>query len=432
MKIFNETPFVVGHIQSKLEPGQPFMALIVKGTFAFDTRGVCEVLPANRQPKLEKPQRFEDAHGNSHKTDTDLIAFKARTDCLFVGSAFAPQGKPVTSLNVGMAVGPMTKRLSVYGDRDWVRLEDGAATLTDPAPFVEMPIREEYAHGGPKSVHNRHGIGFARLGDKPGDRVKAANIMNVGQGAIAWNKDVPSAGLGALPGNLKPRRDLAGTFDSDWLYRRRPLPPRDFNIEFFNAARPDQQIEGYLRGDERIHLENLHPDIELLHILLPGIGVRCFVHRAMDPIGEAGFEFAEVATNLDTCLVDGTAGTVTLTWRGTLEIMSEKHERVRHILVAVEPVDAPLEIESYHAVLHTRIMERQPRVADEADAAAAREKVEALNRRGVEQAIKTLRAGGAPDALIAKVEKQTSVDAVMKILTDHVEEVAKDLPPPPE
>jgi len=43
---------------------------------------------------------------------------------------------------------------------------------------------------------------------------------------------------------------LAGTYDEKWQKQRCPLPPADFNRAFFNVAPPDQQLDGYLPGEE--------------------------------------------------------------------------------------------------------------------------------------------------------------------------------------
>lgn len=428
MKLYNDTPFAVSRVVSKLEPGQPFLSLVVKGVFALVPDGVCLPLEKDQQPGLGKPEHFEDEHGNSLKTDSDVAAFKPRADCLFVGSGFAPEGRATPALEVTFGVGGMRKKLVLHGDRYWVRTADGAAVLTEPEPFVEMPVREEYAHGGPHSIHNRHGIGFGDLGPEAGSRIRAANVLDTEFGALPWNRDMPSAGFGAVSPTAETRRALGGTYDADWLYRRRPLPPRDFDMAFFNSARPDQQIEGYLSGDEEILLENLHPTIPILRSRLPGIAVRCFAHRIVDLARPDDFEFAEVATNLDTCIVDTSAGTVTLIWRGTLGVVSEKHERIHNMMVVQEPLDRPSTREAYHERLHLKTQPSAAQLRAQEKAAAAQEQVKDLNARGLAEILDTLRKGGAPDTLIAEVEKQESVDGALKVMTEHLEAVGRTLP----
>lgn len=427
MQVYNETDFQTEHTLGLFEPDKYFLSVTVKGVFELVKDGVCVALPKDKQPKIGRSENYIDNHGNSLKTDGDAQPFKPRADCLFIGSAYAPGGKPMDGFDIVFGVGEMQKRLSVHGHRKWVRDAEGSVRLEGPEPIAELPVRAEYAHGGPTSSYNRHGIGFGPLDETPGASLPAANLLPPGVGIVPWDKDEESAGLGALPPDVLPRRSLAGTFDAHWLYRRRPLPPIDYDTAFHNAARPDQQIEGYLNGNEEIFLKNLHPDAPTFRSALPNVAIRCFTHRVMDPDHPEEFEFAEVATVLDTCIVDVPAGTVTLLWRGTLEVISPAHERIKHMLIAAEDVDEPMTREYYHEVLHTLLPE--PRESRMAVSEAALKKVGELNKQGLEQMLKTLRDGGAPKDLIAKVEKQETVDDAMKILTDHVEEVKKSLPP---
>ncbi len=433
MKLFNETPFQVRGHSGMLEPGQPFLTIVVKGTFTLKAGAVAEALAPDEQPKPGPAVVFMDDYGNSLKTDNDMVPFKKQADCIFVGSAHSPSVKPVKTLEVAFGIGAaFLKRLGVHGDRSWVREADGSVRLTGPEPFTEIPIREEYAHGGPKSNYNRHGIGFGELPKTPGAEIRVANIMPAVEGLAPWDRDEESAGFGVQPPMLLPRRRLAGTYDTVWQYRRRPLPPHDFDPAFYNAARADQQIEGHLLGNEEIYLKNLHPTVPEFRAWLPGLAVRCFVHRAMDLKRGEDFEFAEVVTQLDTCVVDVPAETLTLLWRGTVATLSKKHERIRYMLVVAEPIDAPQTREHYLELLSARIKTKRPPKGGSEISEETFKEIDALNKRGLDQMLKTLRAGGAPETLIAQVEKQTTVDAAMKILTDHVEEVAKDLPPPPE
>ena len=428
MKLYNDTPFAVSCRSSILEPNQPFLSVVVKGTFLIEPGGTVLPLPSDEQEKPSQAVAHMDEHGNALKTDNDMSPFKPRADCLLIGSGHAPEGRAVRVLGVTFGVGEMRKTLTLHGDRYWVRTADGAAVLTEPEPFVELPVREEYAHGGPASKHNRHGIGFAELGPDAGARVKAANVMDTSIGTLPWNKDVPSAGFGAVSSDAKTRRALAGTYDNDWLYRRRPLPPRDFDPAFFNAARPDQQVDGYLRGDEETFLENLHPSVPVLQTRLPGLAVRCFVHRIADLRQPDVFEFSEIITNLDTCIVDVPEGTVTLIWRGTLSTVSKKHERIHNMLVVQEPLNQPKSREDYDTLLHTRMAPSARRQKAAEEAVAVEAKVKDLNVRGLEEILKTLRDGNAPEELIAEVEKQDSVDGALKVMTDHLEAVGQALP----
>lgn len=429
MRVFSDTPYTVGHSESMYAPGKPFMAVIVKGTFALVEGGRCIALPRKEQPKLSKPINFLDEHGNSHKTPMDVSPFKLRAECLFIGSAHAPGGQPVHVLEAGFQVGAMRKSLAIYGNRRWVRHPDGSAHMTEPEAFTEMPVRAEYAHGGLTSKYNQHGIGFGPLGEEAGAFIPAANILPQGQAGVSWEHDVPPAGFGMLAPNLLPRRALLGTYDGVWRTRRRPLPPADFNPAFFNSAPEDQQFDGYLAGDEEIVLRNLHPETPEFRTWLPGTTVRCFVNRKMDPNAPEERVFAEVNTVLDTCIVDVPAGTVTLLWRGTVEIKDRRHERIEHLLVVEEPVGRPAAAETYAAALRDKLIDKRALAAKAAQEERDRRSAE-IDREGIAMVLGALREGKAPPELIAEVEAQTSIEDAQKVMLDWVETTMGGLPTP--
>lgn len=428
MQIYNDTPFVFSHAHSKFEPGNPFVTLVVKGTFRLVPGGICIPLPAEAQPPIAKSTKFEDEIGNSLRSETDMVAFKPRADCLFIGSAFAPEGQPVETLTVAFGVGHMRKYLVIDGDREWVRLADGAIVMTDQRSFVEMPIREERAHGGGRSRYNKHGIGFRTPGDTPGSSVPIANIRNLGEGTARWDEDAPSAGFGPIHGQSQPRRGLAGTFDDDWRYRRHPLPPADFDPGHLNAARADQQVEGFLKGDEELYFEHLHPDHQVLKSRLPGMKVRCFVSRSLDPQVLDNLEFAEILTCLDTCTVDMGAETVTLVWRGTIGTFDAAHTLLKYLLICQEPVTAPLDIGYYADLMERKIAASKAGFASPAEMEDTQNKIDALNAEGLSRAVDMLRNGKADPALIAKIEQQTDVDGAMAVIQEWLDAVKKSLP----
>lgn len=427
MRLYNETPYHVRNRVAMYQVKRPFMAVIIKGTFKLDRDAPATPLSPDKQAKISSATTYLDDIGTSDKTPTDVAPFKPRADCLFIGSAHAPDGNPVQVLEARFVVGPMSKTLSVYGDRQWVREADGTVQLTEPRPFNEVPMRAEYAHGGLDSTHNYHGLGFEPLGAEPGASVSVANIVPEGQTAISWEHDIPHAGFGMLAPMQQPRRALLGTTDKHWSLRRRPLPPKDFDPLFFNAAPLDQQIDGYLAGDEEIALLNLHPDESDFRAALPGRRVRCFVNRTMDSDDPSKHIFAEVKTVLDTCIVDVPAETLTLVWRGTLEIVGRHHDRIDHLLVVDEPVNEPATPESYAALLQEKLVDPR-RAAAKEEAEARKREIAEIQEQGLKDAVATLKEGGAPAELIADVEAQDSLEGAQKAISDWVEKVSATLP----
>ena len=63
-------------------------------------------------------------------------------------------------------------------------------------------------------------------------------------------------GFGPIAQHWQARVSLAGTYDEAWEKSRRPLPPADFSPAFFNVAPADQQLDGYVPGEE-VRLVNM-------------------------------------------------------------------------------------------------------------------------------------------------------------------------------
>jgi hypothetical protein len=66
----------------------------------------------------------------------------------------------------------------------------------------------------------------------------------------SWKAQPDPCGFGPIAPHWEPRARLAGTYDDHWKKQRAPLLPEDFNPAFLNCAPPDQQLPGYLPGEE--------------------------------------------------------------------------------------------------------------------------------------------------------------------------------------
>ena len=79
------------------------------------------------------------------------------------------------------------------------------------------------------------------------------------------------------------------------------------------------QVDGYLRGDEALYFENLHPAISSYHSHLPSIRPRLFVHRPENHVQQNPV-FFEPKLNLDTLWVDMETEKLVLVWRAVIEV----------------------------------------------------------------------------------------------------------------
>jgi len=210
----------------------------------------------------------------------DGVPFKPRGDVILAGTAYAPRGGLVRSMDVSLRVGKLQKTLRVVGDRKWwypskLALVPGA---TDPEPFTTMPLTYARAYGGTDEVsaswypENPTGRGF--IGRKTRDAIHGKPLPNIEDPAdsvTSWDsRPKLPAGFDFYGEGWLPRRKYAGTYDAKWQKERPDRLPADFSPAFFNAAHPDLQVEGYLRGDEDVELRGVTPD-GLVKFRLPGV-----------------------------------------------------------------------------------------------------------------------------------------------------------------
>ncbi|MDH4266759.1 MAG: pentapeptide repeat-containing protein, partial [Deltaproteobacteria bacterium] len=175
------------------------------------------------------------------------------------------------------------------------------------------------------------------------------------------------AGLGPLGRMWELRQGKMGKYKGNYLKQRWPWFPEDFDWGHYNAAPPPMQLEGYLRGDERLYFENLHPRHPQYESWLPGLRVRCFLNHLTEPETDQKL-FDEAPMKLDTLWVDMEAEKLILVWRGWAKVLSEDYEEVKHVFIVSESIDEPARsVEEYHILLQKRLsgIEQEPELAPE-------------------------------------------------------------------
>src|SRR5262249_44792319 len=147
-------------------------------------------------------------------------------------------------------VAGLAKTVRVFGDRVWKPGVLGLA-MTDPEPFVAIPITYERAFGGadrtsdnPKKHdwerRNPVGTGFA-LDPQRLIEQKLPNVEDP-KPLSGWGRSRPRpAGFGPIARHWLPRAEFAGTYGEKWQTERLPLLPEDFDERFYLCAPADQQ-----------------------------------------------------------------------------------------------------------------------------------------------------------------------------------------------
>lgn len=324
-----------------------FGTFIAKGTLSLKSERKAEFLSEDDMLELSGDQYVEDQEQKGLRYASDFALFKPNTDLLLTGSYHSPGGYLVSSGEAAFHVGEWSKRLKVVGDR--VK-RSGLLSFgySEPEPFRAMPLTWERAYGGPSFKHNPCGksLDAVQLPDG-GKGYFAPNVEGLDPAGVALSSSQP-AGFSPVPMTWPQRGGKVGTYGGRWAKERWPWYPDDFDWTFFNAAPKDQQLSEYLRGDEFLAFENLHPQYSRYRCQLPGVLVRWFLRERQ---GEQSL-LREVMMRLDTLWVDMEAEQLVLVWRGVGEVRSLKMgEIVEHFIIKEPLASSKLSLDQYGQLL---------------------------------------------------------------------------------
>lgn len=391
MEIVNTTPYRFHPFDCSVGPELPALSLIVKGTFKLQPEEPAVAVDANFQQALRGDETYMDDLGRSLCYASDLVAFKQRAEVFVNATCHVEGGRPRTECDVSIAVGPVQKTLRVCGDRRWSK----SASATAPEPFVKMPIRWERAFGALDLLENPLGRGVDKVPSEDGtDVVHLPNVEYPSARVTSVNDRPAPAGFGPLSPNWLPRWKRQGTRDARWAAFRAPLAPLDFDPRSNNAAPDDQQLDDgcFFRGDEKITLTNLHPELTKYASALPSKRLRVFLSlrtvpgappaesdpttptpdpvdpAPVDPAEAASKRFMEVEMCLDTVALEADREELVLVWRRPIKVSAPTHPEIEAVYIAEEELaEEPAPAEVHYA----RFRELRPERISEADAMQA-------------------------------------------------------------
>jgi uncharacterized protein YjbI with pentapeptide repeats len=321
MHVFCDTPVSFGWTVWKKDAFTYQTSFIVKGTFLL--RNGEAVLALEEPDTLSGEVGYEGEDAQSPCYASDFVPFKHRADILLSGVAYAPEGRAVTVCDTTLCVGHISKTLVVIGPRRWSKM--------DPDAFLSIPLIYENAYGGPG--HRPNPVGKGLVSDE------LPNVEYPGELVERRHQRPRPAGFGPLSESWVPRSLKFGTWGLRAPGVDRVSYPENLDWAFFNAAPEDQQVNGYLRGDEPLSLTNLHPIHAHYTSRLPGLRMRLFVNRRSNA---GALEFDELQLNLDTLQIDMQAEKMNLVWRGLASTRSVKLLEIEHVLIAAEEMAVPI------------------------------------------------------------------------------------------
>jgi uncharacterized protein YjbI with pentapeptide repeats len=278
----------------------------------------------------------------------DIGMPKPNGEALVHGTYFAPGGRPVTADSVEIKVGSLHKSLAVIGNRYWRTL----LGPTDPEPIKELPLTYAHAFGGKDHKPNPTGIGIDKIDVFGEMRLPLPNIEDPEQLITSTgNRPVP-AGFGPLDVTWEQRMSKMGTYDDKWLREQAPGYAEDLDWNHFNAAAPDQWLNGFFQGDESYELYNMHPNKPIVQGALPSYRTRCFVNQKSEDVER----FKEVAMKAETVFFFPDAEIGILLYRGTINTAEDDASDILNMIVGYEHLhESPRSADHYEQAMHNRL-----------------------------------------------------------------------------
>jgi hypothetical protein len=322
MELLNATPMRAGYTMGIQPDGRELLVVVAKGTFKIPQRGEQTDYTEQQKPLVEADVFFGEPGFSAPRYEVDYAPLKQHCDVLLVGSAYAPKGKPTTRVEVTLRLGPLLKSFAVTGDRYWesgnIAIRPGYAGL-----FDRVPISYERAFGGIDNFHENENKHSAYMSNPVGkgyhlelsrgfvDGSPMPNTEELRRPVTMPNGNYSPMAFGPLGRSWDPRRQLAGTYDQNWIDNTFPFLPADFNVAYYQAAPADQQIP-YPNGGERVFLENLTPQGQTA-FTLPEIDVPVvFFYKNGETLKLNGM--------IDTIVLEPDEGLFTMTWRATIPL----------------------------------------------------------------------------------------------------------------
>ena len=316
LQVVNHTPFSASLSVFPDAHGVETVYAVVKATFAIGAQGPEVATP--QLPILAADVFWGDPLTTSLRAASEFGLLKPATDVLLTGRAVAPAADTRVA-DVSLRVGPVQRRMRVFGNRHWERA-GGGWRPSAPEPWQRMPLRWELAYGGvapaaegavPEyEARNPVGRGFVARGTQPLEGQPLPNLEDP-QHLLQQPQDrPPPACLAPVAPTWQPRRSHAGTYDESWTRQRAPYLPLDFDARFFHTAPAELIAPGFLQGGEPVQL--LGVAATPIEFTLPQAGL------------ELGFQFKgqtiPSAPQLELVLLEPDAGRFQMLWRAALAV----------------------------------------------------------------------------------------------------------------
>ena len=265
---------------------------------------------------------------------------RSRAEYLIGATAFTRSDKP-RACRVRAQVGGLIKQLVVWGPRFW----DGDRPST-PHPFERLPLDWSQTYGGEDFPENPLGMG-RHDSEINGLRLRLLpRVEYPDQPLTSPTGSGHPAGFGPLDQTWTTRAAKRGTYDAAWLEQDFPGLARNLDGSFFNLAPEDQQQAAPFRGDEDYAFDLLHPKIDRIEGILPGLATRVFATRQR----ASGETFEELAMSLKALWFFPEEERLIQVFQGWIKVEEDDAADVLALLAAVERLGDARPPEHYQSV----------------------------------------------------------------------------------
>ncbi len=334
MELINATRMIAGYAMGMEPSGRELLVIVVKGTFQIPPQPGAQLsLHAKQEPLVMSDVFYGEPGVSAPKYEIDFAPRKGKCDVLLNGRAYAPAGRTVERIDVGMQIGSWSKSFSVVGDRYWFL--SGGPNATEPEPFAVMPVTYDRAFGGTDLRHedpaqhaaympNPVGRGFHKqLDEQSLDGSPLPNTEETGVPVSRPDGSFRPMSFGPVGRHWEPRYRHAGTYDQNWKDNIFPFLPPDFDERYYQAAPEDQQLP-IPPGEQQVSLRNLTPEgyleFRLPHFEAP---IHVFPKRG---------DREDLTAQVDTLVIEPDLGRVLMTWRVARPLQKSMHE-IAQVLV---------------------------------------------------------------------------------------------------
>ena len=331
MELINATKMQAGYTQGIDKTGRESLVVVVKGTFNLPLDGSEPSLAPQQQAIVEADIATGEPGFSATLYESEYAPVKPRCDVIVVGSAYAPAGKKVNSIDVGLKVSSVQKVFTVVGNRYWYT-GGGGIRHTSPEPFSKKFISYDVAFGGTDNFHpdedkrnaympNPIGCGYHYYLDN--DLVNNTPLPNTeekGRSVSSPTGKYQPMGFGVMGRSWPERAKYAGTYDQKWVDETFPFLPADFDERYYQCAPQDQQCD-YLKGGEWVQLFNLTPNGKTA-FQIPKLEVPIvYFRKRLDDV--------HTKAVADTLVIEPDKGIFSICWRANLPLRKNMFEVVQ-------------------------------------------------------------------------------------------------------